>query len=381
MTLRRTLIAFLLLTLPLAAQAPSFKVWKDRLEARGVKVSAGLWDLSTGRLLEGHQTGMALTPASTTKVVSTYAMLKTWKPDFELSTEVLGDLQNGVVRGDLVFKGGGDPFFTRERIWMLAQELKAKGVQRVTGKVRLDQSAFDHQRYGVGWENTSADTTPPVLPLAVNFNRDDRGRILHDPEPFAVALIGKILAEAGIAVEGGASEAAAPPRLMAFPSPPLRQLVQDINKFSNNFMTEMLVKRFGEGSWAGGISRIQAFYKATLELDKDAIAITDGSGLSKENRLSARTLAIVLRAAWNDFEVGPEFVSSLKIIGGEPWKLRVKDDNLARRIRCKTGHLTGVSSVCGYLQMPDGQLRVFVILLNGNCRTEDLWEMVSRWAN
>ena len=109
--------------------------------------------------------------------------------------------------------------------------------------------------------------------------------------------------------------------------------------------------------------------------------ITDGSGLSKDDRLSARTLAIVLRAAWHDFEVGPEFVDSLKIIGGEPWKLRVKDPNLSRRIRCKTGHLSGVVSVCGYLQTPDGKLRVFAIILNGDANDDDVWEMVSHWAN
>jgi D-alanyl-D-alanine carboxypeptidase len=89
----------------------------------------------------------------------------------------------------------------------------------------------------------------------------------------------------------------------------------------------------------------------------------------------------VLRAAWNDFEVGPEFVSSLKIIGGEPFALHVKDPNLSWRIRCKTGHLTGVNSVCGYLQTPDGKLRVFALILNGNANDEDAWSMVSLWAN
>jgi len=118
-----------------------------------------------------------------------------------------------------------------------------------------------------------------------------------------------------------------------------------------------------------------------LNLPPEKIAITDGSGLSKDNHLSAKTLAIVLRAAWNDFEVGPEMVDSLKIIGGETFKLRVKDPNLTRRIRCKTGHLNGVTSVCGYLQTPDGKLRVFAIILNGNCSLEDAWEQVSRWAN
>ena len=363
------------------APAPSFKLWVERMESRGLQVTAGLWDLPTGKLLEGHQMDLALIPASTTKVVTTYALLKTWKPSLELSTEVWGDLQGGAVRGDLVFRGSGDPFLTSERIWMLVQELKAKGVQRVTGRVRLDQGAFDGQMYGNGWGNTSSDTTPPILPLSVNFSRDEGGRIVRNPEKLAVDVLTRTLRDAGIAVEGGAASGGEARKLAVLVSPPLRQLIQDINKFSNNFMIEMLVKRFGDGTWPKGIARIQDFYKTTLDLGPDKIAITDGSGLSKENRLSARTLAIVLRAGWNDFEVGPEFISSLKIIGGEPWKLKVQDANLTRRIRCKTGHLTGVSSVCGFLQTFDGRLRVFAIILNGDAKEDDLWEMVSHWAN
>jgi len=377
----RAMAALCAATLSAVAPAPSFKGWVAKLESRGARVSAGLWDLPTGKLLEGHQTDLALVPASTTKVVSTYALLKTWKPDFELETEVWGELKGGLVRGDLVFKGSGDPNFVNERIWLLAQDLKAKGVTRVLGRVRLDQSAFDGQHYGNGWGNTTSDTTPPILPLSVNHNRDENGRIVRNPEKLAVELLTRILRDSGIAVDGANVPPGEAQKLAALASPPLRDMIQGINKFSNNFSIEMLVKRFGEGSWPKGIARIQDFYKGVLELGPDKVAITDGSGLSKDNRLSARTLAIVLRAGWNDFEVGPEFVDSLKIIGGEPWKLRVQDPNLTRRIRCKTGHLTGVSSVCGYLQAPDGKLRVFAIILNGEAKEDDLWEMVSRWAN
>ncbi len=366
---------------PAEAGTP-FQDWVRRMEAKGIQVSAGLWDLQTGKALESHQPDLPLVPASVTKVVSTYALLRTWKPDFQLETTVYGDLQNGsgVVKGDLVLKGGGDPWLTTERLFVLAQDLKRLGVQRVTGRIRLDQGAFDTQRYGNGWENTTSDTTPPVLPLSVNFNRDDRGAIVTDPERLALEVIGRVFADAGILVENGGGGGATR-KLLEFKSPPLRMLVQDINKFSNNFMVEMLVKRFGDGSWPRGIAKIQAFYKEQFGLGPDKIAITDGSGLSKNNTLSAKTLGIILRGAANDFEVGPEMVASLKVIGGEPWKLRIKDPNLARRVRCKTGHLSGVTTVCGLLQTPDGKQRVFAILLNGNPHEDDAWEQVSRWAN
>ncbi|WP_243316658.1 D-alanyl-D-alanine carboxypeptidase/D-alanyl-D-alanine-endopeptidase [Geothrix paludis] len=375
----RLLIFLLLCALPSRAQG--FRTWVRGLEARGVTVSAGIWDVDTGRALERHDDGVSLVPASTTKVVTTYALLKTLKPDTTIETEVWGDLRDGVVQGDLVFKGDGDPLFTSERVWMLAQSLKKEGLRRVLGTVRLDQSAFDAQREPQGWENTSVDTLPVVRALSVDFNRDDRGRILEDPDRQAREIILRILRETGITVEGGAAGPEVPRKLATWTSPPLRALVQDINKWSNNFMIEMLTRRFGAGSWPRGVQRIQAFYQSAFNLGPEAIRITDGSGLSKENRLSARTLAIILRGAYHDFEVGPEFVSSLKIIGGEPWKLKIKDPNLTRRIRVKTGHLDRVTSLCGYLQTFDGKVRVFAILLNGPTRDEDVWEQVSRWAN
>lgn len=383
----KKLIASLLLLFtfcaPLAAQgqARDFKDWVRRLEARGIKISAGFWDLESGRLLEGHRPDAALIPASTTKVVSTYALLRTWKPNYVFETELWGTLAGDTVTGDLVFKGAGDPFLTSERIWLMAQDLKSRGIVRVVGSVRLDQSAFDGQRYGTGWENTSMDDTPPILPLSVNWSKDDRGKILHNPEPLAIETITRIFRESGIQILGQAPKEGEAVKLLAFPTKPLRDFVQDINKYSNNFMIEMLLKRFGEGSWAKGIQRVQAFYKETLNLGPERIAITDGSGLSKENRLSARTLVTVLRAAWNDFEVGPEFVSSLKVLGGEPWTLAWKNQQLDRRIRYKTGHVDEVTSMCGYLQMPDGKMRVFAIILNGKSRNEDVNSMVAAWAD
>ena len=367
---------------PLPGPGETFDAWARRLEAKGVEVSAGVWDLQSGKLLESHNPDSALLPASTTKIISTYAMLRIWKPDYELKTEIFGDLNGNTVHGDLVIKGGGDPFLTSERIWVLAQDLKRMGVLRVTGRLRLDQSAFDNQRYGQGWENTSSNTTPPITALAVNFNRDERGKLVTDPDALAYATFQRIFFETGITFEGIQTLSSTPSRkLMDFPSPPLRMLILDINKFSNNFMVETLMKALGDGSWPKGVARVQAFYQSNYGLGPDKIHFTDASGLSKENRLSARTLAVVLRGAWNDFEVGPEFQASLKVIGGEPWKLKIKDPNLARRVRCKTGHLSGVDTVCGVIQMPDGKLRVFAILLNGQANDQDVWEQVSRWAN
>ncbi|HTL97559.1 MAG TPA: D-alanyl-D-alanine carboxypeptidase, partial [Holophagaceae bacterium] len=128
---------------PAQAEAPvsmSLQDWAKALEARGVQVSAGVWDIQSGKLVEGWKETQILPPASTTKALTTYALMKIWKPSYTVPTEVWGDLQNGVVKGDLVFKGAGDPLLTDEQIWMIAEGLKKTGVTKVTGRVVADQS-------------------------------------------------------------------------------------------------------------------------------------------------------------------------------------------------------------------------------------------------
>jgi D-alanyl-D-alanine carboxypeptidase/D-alanyl-D-alanine-endopeptidase (penicillin-binding protein 4) len=375
----RIVVTTYLLIACVTSKANYLHSWVGRMESRSIHASVGIWDLVTGKLVEGYQSDLSLVPASTTKLLSTYALLKTLKPNFQLHTELWGDLRGSTIFGDLIIRGVGDPCLTSERIWLLANELKMLGVTKITGRVRLDQSAFDNQIFGNGWQNTSMDTTPPVLPLSVNFNREN-GKIVQNPGELAVCTIQRIIRGSGISILEVDTLERPPIRILSFPSLPLRDLITSINKISNNFMIEMLVKYFGGGSWPSGITRIQKFYENVLELSPDKITITDGSGLSKDNRISARTLAIVLRAAWNDFEVGPEMVGSLKTIGGESWNLH-KTPHLARRIRCKTGHLRDVTSVCGYLQIPDGRLRVFAILLNGPCQERDAWELIEKWVS
>jgi D-alanyl-D-alanine carboxypeptidase/D-alanyl-D-alanine-endopeptidase (penicillin-binding protein 4) len=367
---------------PPPAASESFDDWAKGLEGRGIKVSAAIYDLQSGKLIEGWKETQALTPASTTKALTTYALMKTWKPNYTVPTEIWGDLDNGVVKGDLVFKGAGDPLLVDEQIWDIAEQLKKLGVTKVAGRVVADQSFFDGQLYGNGWQDTTKDTWPSLAALSVDFNRAGEGApYTTDPTGFAQETLTRILSGDGIAVEGGTAKASAPRLLLTHDSPPLRMLVADINKFSNNFMIETLVKRYGDGSSARGVQKILDFYKVNFGFGPDQLSLTDACGLSKQNRIPARTLAAVLRTAWFDFESGPEYIASLKVQGGEPFKLRHKDANLAWRVRVKSGYLADARSLAGFIQMPDGRMRVFTIILNGDSKEDDIWDQISRWAN
>ena len=352
--------------------------WATQLEARGIRVTAGIWDIKTGTFIEGFQESRALIPASTTKAVSTYALLKSLKPESTIETEVFGDFDgDSTVTSDVVFKGSGDPFLVSERLWTMVQELKEKGIRRIQGSLVFDQSAFDAQKYNPDWSGTSRDTTPVIQPFSVNFNREG-GRLVTDANKLARTTLTQLFEDNGIKILGDERAKTPSRKLLTLTSPPLRELVASINKYSNNFMIEMLVKRWGEGRWSSGVQKIQDFYSTQLKLSPAQIAIADGSGLSKDNRLSAKTLVTILRAAWFDFE---EYISSLKIEGGEPFRLRRNDPELRRRLRMKSGYLNQTRSLTGYLQLKNGDIRAFAVILNGPSTDDDLWDVIERWAD
>ena len=94
--------------------------------------------------LVSHNADKPLNPASVMKLITTYAGLDLLGPAFTFTTDVLveGELANGVLAGNLVLKGGGDPKLTYERLWQLAHALRARGLREVRGDVVLDRSYF-----------------------------------------------------------------------------------------------------------------------------------------------------------------------------------------------------------------------------------------------
>lgn len=86
----------------------------------------------------------AMNPASTMKLLTTHAALGLLGPAYRWRTEAYTDapLENGVLQGDLLLKGGGDPKLTLERFWLLLHDLRARGIREIRGKLLLDRSAF-----------------------------------------------------------------------------------------------------------------------------------------------------------------------------------------------------------------------------------------------
>jgi D-alanyl-D-alanine carboxypeptidase/D-alanyl-D-alanine-endopeptidase (penicillin-binding protein 4) len=104
-------------------------------------------------------------------------------------------------------------------------------------------------------------------------------------------------------------------------------------------------------------------WAAVRGIDVHDLQLDNGSGLSRTARISAGTMAGVLRAAWHG-RYAPEFLASLPIAGADGTLARRMMESPAGAVRLKTGHIDGVSGVAGYITTGSGKTYVLVSLIN-----------------
>ncbi len=198
-------------------------------------------------------------------------------------------------------------------------------------------------------------------------------RGVEEPTLYALHCFQEIAKSAGIEIEGTLHVGTVPDaakEIHRYESRPLGALVRDMNKNSNNFMAEAILKTLGAqfveqpGTTANGIDVVRT-YLAGLGLDPTTLQIVDASGLSDQDRVPARLLAEVLARAQADFETGPELVASLPIGGADgTLEERFGGEEAKRRVRAKTGRIAGALSLAGYAVNRDGRRFAFAILAN-----------------
>lgn len=199
-------------------------------------------------------------------------------------------------------------------------------------------------------------------------------RHVRQPEMYAAAILVERMHEVngftlGGAVRTGKAPAKAKP-IASFESLPLHELVSYSNKYSNNFMSEMIVKTMGTvvpgqpGGTEPGLAQVRGYLRE-LGIPEAEFQLLDGSGLSRGNRLSPSALARVLTSVSRHFPYAPEFMASLAVWGADG-TLKKAPDGLAYRVRGKTGYLNGVKTQSGFFDAPhaNGKPLAFSILIN-----------------
>ncbi len=196
---------------------------------------------------------------------------------------------------------------------------------------------------------------------------------IQKPDLWSGANLKSFLLQRGIVVTGGVQSGTVSSTakvLAESESKPIEHILSDMNKFSNNYVAEMLTKNMGlkkktPGSISSGIQVIREHLKG-LGINEEHLSLVNPSGLTRENRMTAKSLWAVLSYHQNHFSTFPEYLSSLPIGGVDgTLKRRFKDDGLTRKVRAKTGLLNGVTSLSGFAEDKTNGMVPFVFMYNG----------------
>ncbi len=417
---------------------------------------AGKWgvlvvSLSTGDTLFANNPDQQLLPASTMKLFTSSLALDRFGADGKFETTVLraGSLgSDGVLHGDLVLRGAGDPTLTAKSaedgaaapMDALARQVAAAGVKHVTGDIVGDASAFLDGKIPDGWRTRYLQASyaarvsalsfnenkmtivvrpagghaelsfqPPVsgLPIAndvkvtpaskgsrIGVRQDSAGRLVvsgwigaqsgqrgyqvmvEGPEQFAAGALRAALIAEGVTVDGPVRTGATPRDAIAvatFDSPPLQEIVTQMNGESNNHFAELLFRDAASSVGTPGSAEnanilLRRFLYEKAEVAPTAVFAADGSGLSTLDRVTARAmvklLGYVRKAPW-----GPVLEQSLPVAGEtETLKHRMRATAAMGNLHAKTGTTNDVASLGGYVTAKDGDQLAFSFIYNGKDR-------------
>ncbi len=209
--------------------------------------------------------------------------------------------------------------------------------------------------------------------VSVNHARETYYLNITRPAYYAASVFKEYLRQEGVEVTGKVRVGFVPEgayEILSHSSMPLSLILRGLNKFSNNFVAEQILKTIGAdiyGSPGTTLNGLRAMdeYMQSLKYKPEGFSILDGSGLSRQNRLSPDQIVSVIQDMYADLGVYPEFISALGVMGRDGNVLkRMNGHNSAERARVKTGTLNSVSALSGYFQSADGERFAFSILMN-----------------
>jgi D-alanyl-D-alanine carboxypeptidase/D-alanyl-D-alanine-endopeptidase (penicillin-binding protein 4) len=413
------------------AQVPASAVAMLVMEADG---------RTTPRL--SHRADQPMNPASVMKLLTTTAALDLLGPAYTWRTPVWvdGPVTNGVLQGNVIVQGQGDPKLVLEKIWLLLRRLQGLGIQTIGGDIVLDNSMFalpaNNAAEFDGEPLRPYNTAPAALlinftSVVMTFTPDPRAnlaRVQFDPplwgvqlqtsvplspgkpgqngacndyraslkadfsDPKNIRFDGSYAASCGEKVwpvayadpggynaraieglwrgmggqlAGTVRNGSAPqgPATFELTSPALAEVIRDINKFSNNVMAQQVFLTLGLPAPATPESAREAlrqWWQRRISAS-DVPTIDNGSGLSRQNRISAQQLGQLLQVAYASPTM-PELMSSLPLVGVDGTLKRSLAGNASAHL--KTGSLRHVTALAGYVHAASGKRYLLVAMVN-----------------
>lgn len=355
---------------------------------RGGGIASGLMvvEVGSGKVLcqRAAQTQRPL--ASNMKLFTTSTALSRLGPDYRIPTRVFSDgslESNGVLRGSLYLRGGGDPtlgvpaFYDRftnglgTNLLALAPQIRAAGIHSVTGRLYADDTIFDRRR---GVASSGYATSPYIGPLSglsfdSGYSSPGATGFAGEPAKLAASTLARSLRAAAVTISPQVALRGTPAgakQVAVVRSPALNRIINFTDVYSDNFFAETLIKllgaRFGgAGTTAAGAAVVARFARQ----QKSGVHAVDGSGLSPSGRASPSEVVDLLESM-RTAPVGEDFIRDLPLAGHQGTVAsRMLGTPADGRCRTKTGTLTGVSNLSGYCFNRDGKTMIFSILMSG----------------
>ena len=250
----------------------------------------------------------------------------------------------------------------------------------VTNRVKLVDAACGEWRERIVLDVQEIKPARLRVTFTGNFPRSCGERVwnvsLLDHARFVGGVFASIWHAGGGKWEGAVKLAPTPAKaklIATTESPPLADLVRDINKFSNNVMARQLFLTLSAEAWAGNLkepgnasrsTQIIREWLAKKNIAAPELVLENGSGLSRNERISAATLAQLLDAAWRS-SVMPEFMSSMSLLGLDGTvRRRSKGESIAGQAHLKTGSLNDARAIAGYVLDQSGRRWIVVMMVN-----------------
>ncbi|AFZ00255.1 D-alanyl-D-alanine carboxypeptidase [Calothrix sp. PCC 6303] len=295
----------------------------------------GVWMQSGSGLLANYQGTTPVKAASISKVATTLVALKTLTPDHRFITQVggTGRMENGVLKGDLVIEGGGDPLFVWEEAIALGNEINKMGIKQVTGDLVITGKFYmNFNRDAVAAGNffkIALDSTKWTPVIQRQYQTLPPGT----PRP-KIAIAGKVKA-----VNSVPSNITP---LIRHSSYPLAELLKKMNQYSNNDMAEMFADA------VGGAAVISKTAAAIVGVPENEIYLVNGSGLTYENQISPRAATGLLRAVEDYLKPYNMTVADVFMVMGQD-KGVLEARKIPKFAVVKSGSLDTVSGLVGVI--------------------------------
>lgn len=198
--------------------------------------------------------------------------------------------------------------------------------------------------------------------------------VIYDVVEYNKSMLRDLFKTSDIQVNGVVAEAAAPTSaqiIASHQSKPLHELITDMLKMSDNIIAGSLFKKIGElftrqpGSWMNGSNAVAKILSQKGGIDMQRMNVLDGSGLSRDNRVTPSQMMQLLDFAYHHNETNYQFISALPVAGVDG-TLKHRLSNIAWKVRAKTGTMSGVVSLAGYVVTKEKEPLAFVIIVNGH---------------